>query len=557
VAGNTNTVSTSTDNIITLETVKPDVTINQAGGQSDPTNASPVLFTAVFDEPINDATFTDADVTIGGTATTGAVTVTEIAPNDDTTFSVSVVMTGDGTVTADIGADVAEDLAGNTNTVSTSTDNTVTYDGNKPNVTIDQAGAQADPTNASPVVFTAVFDEPINDATFTSVDVVVGGTATTGAITVTEIAPNDDTTFLVSIVVTADGTVTPTIAVGDVEDLVGNTNNASTSTDNTVTVDTVAATNPTLICTSHTAGVWSADNDFFCEGFETAYDALSGVAGFYVEWVIGAGTPMDGILLEVGVSAASIHGFLDGLWYFDCETVDEAGNWSTALRLGPYKIDTTGPVISGNPGDQAVMVDHGASSTAVTWVEPTAVDEGCGLATLVTTHSSGDSFRLGTTTVTYTATDLLGNVTTAMFDVVVVEDEPALVIEPAGESGTFLDRCLDLAEGEEPPMAGLCPLAAVYEIGDLVTGACSIMNPGGQPARGSYVHVFVYSVDIEVRPEGVILLDHWVVRYDRDAGGYAFSWDTTDIAPGYYDVYLSFADGSGHTCRIQITGPDE
>ncbi|MDY6950217.1 MAG: choice-of-anchor D domain-containing protein [Thermodesulfobacteriota bacterium] len=222
-----------------IDTDKPDVTINQAGGQADPTNGSPVLFSVVFDEPINDATFTNADVSVGGTATTGTVTVTEVAPNDDTTFEVSIVVTGDGTVQPSIPAGGVEDLAGNTNNASTSTDNSVTYDTTKPEVTINQAGGQADPTNASPVLFTVVFDEPINEATFTNADVSVGGTATTGTVTVTEVAPNDDTTFEVSIVVTADGTVQPTIPAGGVEDLVGNTNNASTSTDNSVTVETV------------------------------------------------------------------------------------------------------------------------------------------------------------------------------------------------------------------------------------------------------------------------------------------------------------------------------
>ena len=132
------------------DTTIPDVTINQAGGQADPTNGSPVTFGVVFSEPIDDGTFTDADVSVGGTATTGAVTVTELAPNDDTTFQVQIVMTGNGTVIPTIPAGGVEDLSGNTNNASTSTDNSVTYDGTKPNVTIDQASGQADPTKYSP-----------------------------------------------------------------------------------------------------------------------------------------------------------------------------------------------------------------------------------------------------------------------------------------------------------------------------------------------------------------------------------------------------------------------
>jgi hypothetical protein len=57
-------------------------------------------------------------------------------------------MTGTGTVVASIPAGRASDLAGNLNTASTSSDNSVTFDGAAPTVTINQAGGQADPTNA-------------------------------------------------------------------------------------------------------------------------------------------------------------------------------------------------------------------------------------------------------------------------------------------------------------------------------------------------------------------------------------------------------------------------
>ena len=136
----------------------------------------------------------------------------------------------DGTVTATIPAGGVEDPAGNTNTASTSTDNSITVDTQKPGVTINQASGQADPANTSPVTFTAVFDEPINTSTFVNTDISVGGTATTGTVTVTETAPNDDTTFSISVVVTDEGTIIPTIPAGGVEDPAGNTNTASTST---------------------------------------------------------------------------------------------------------------------------------------------------------------------------------------------------------------------------------------------------------------------------------------------------------------------------------------
>ena len=105
------------------------VTINQAVGQPDPTIASPIHFTAVFNEPIDLASFEGTDdVLLGGTAGATTAVVTQIAPNDGTTFEIAVSgMTAYGTVTASIPYSVVEDLDGHINAASTSTDNLVQY----------------------------------------------------------------------------------------------------------------------------------------------------------------------------------------------------------------------------------------------------------------------------------------------------------------------------------------------------------------------------------------------------------------------------------------------
>ena len=99
-----------------------------------------------------------------------------VVTGSGTTYNVAVSgMTGSGTVTATIAAGKAHDAAGNANSASTSTDNTVTYDVTPPSVTVNQAAAQADPTNASPINFTVVFSEPVTD--FAAGDVTLSGTA--------------------------------------------------------------------------------------------------------------------------------------------------------------------------------------------------------------------------------------------------------------------------------------------------------------------------------------------------------------------------------------------
>ena len=121
-ATNPNAASTSTDNTVTCDVTAPTVTINQAGGQADPTSASPINFTVVFSEAVTG--FATGDVTFTGARPErprGTVS------GSGTTYNVAVSgMTTSGTVIATIAAGVAPDAAGNANAASTFTDNSVT-----------------------------------------------------------------------------------------------------------------------------------------------------------------------------------------------------------------------------------------------------------------------------------------------------------------------------------------------------------------------------------------------------------------------------------------------
>jgi len=143
------------------DTTAPTVTVEQAASQADPTATSPIHFTATFSEAIDTGSFTGSDVTLGGTATgTLAATITQVAPNDGTTFDLAVSgMTASGTVIASIAADQLTDVALNGNAASTSTDNTVTYDIAGPAV----VATSLQPTYVAPgpSSFTVTFSEPV------------------------------------------------------------------------------------------------------------------------------------------------------------------------------------------------------------------------------------------------------------------------------------------------------------------------------------------------------------------------------------------------------------
>ncbi len=82
-------------------------------------------------------------------------------------------------------------------------------------------------------------------------------------------------------------------------------------------------------------------------------------------------------------------------------------------------LDNEAPTISGMPSNINANTDSGLATTAVSWTAPTASDNSGGAVTLTSTHNPGDTFSIGTTTVTYTATDPNGNEATASFTVTV------------------------------------------------------------------------------------------------------------------------------------------
>jgi CSLREA domain-containing protein len=112
-----------------MDTTAPTVTINQAAGQTDPvTNATEINFTVVFTEPVTGFDAADVDLSTSTAGGTLVATVTEIAPNDGTTYNVKVTgMNASGSVVATVNANAAKDAADNDSAASTSTDNSVTY----------------------------------------------------------------------------------------------------------------------------------------------------------------------------------------------------------------------------------------------------------------------------------------------------------------------------------------------------------------------------------------------------------------------------------------------
>ena len=238
-AGNGNFTTGETYSVIKTA---PIISSSVRAGAS-PTSAASVNFTVTFSANVSGVDTTDFSLT-----TTGGIvgaSVTGVAGGPQVCTVTVNTGTGDGTIRLDV-VDNDSIVDGASNPLggpgagngSFTSGEVYTIDKTPPTVTINQAAGQADPASTSPINFTVVFSEPV--AGFATGLVALGGTAGATTALVTETAPNDGTTYNVAVTgMGGNGTVIAGIAAGVCTDMAGNGNAASTSTDDTVTFDTV------------------------------------------------------------------------------------------------------------------------------------------------------------------------------------------------------------------------------------------------------------------------------------------------------------------------------
>lgn len=88
------------------------------------------------------------------------------------------------------------------------------------------------------------------------------------------------------------------------------------------------------------------------------------------------------------------------------------------------------PMFDGGPGSPLTAnTDAGKCDAVVSWMAPTATDNCDTDVSPVASANPGDTFPVGTTTVTYTATDSSGNTANLSFDIVVTDAEDPVFID--------------------------------------------------------------------------------------------------------------------------------
>jgi LPXTG-site transpeptidase (sortase) family protein len=228
-------------------------------------------------------------------------------------------------------------------------------------VTVDQAVAQADPTNSSPISFTVVFSETVSGFTGGDVDL---SSSTAGGTLIPSISGAGPTYTVDVTGMTTAGTVIASIPAGVVTDSVGNSNTASASTDNTVIYDgslpettidsTTPATSPT---TSTTKDITFSSNE---------------PATFQCKLDAGAYAPC--------TSPVNLTGLTAGLHTFYVYAVDSVGNADPTPATHVWTVDLGYPTVSGSSPTNNGTVTAGITQLTVTFSEDVKNDGSAGAA---------------------------------------------------------------------------------------------------------------------------------------------------------------------------------
>jgi hypothetical protein len=562
-AGNANTAGTFTDNTVTYDITPLTVTINQAASQLDPTNNPPINFTVVFNKAITD--FTTGDVTLGGTAlpTTAAVT------GSGTTYNVAVSgMATSGTVTATIAAGVAHDAAGNANTASTSTDNTVTFDSTALTVTINQAAAQVDPTKTLPINFTVVFSKVVTD--FATGDITLSGTAGATSATVT----GSGTTYNVAVsVVPMNGTVIASIAAGVAHDAASNANLASSSTDNTVSYDTIAPVFSAVTPASSTfissiTGTNSAVSYTLSETVASGSITMTRTSGtadsgsphtcMLKGTALNSGSHNNLNLSDITNACTTAQSLVSGAVYtFAFNATDAAGNPAVPITNTNITFDNTGPIFSAvSPATNAFIKSITGTTSAVGYT--LSKDLASGSITMTWTGGLGDpgsphvctlkgtallsgahtNLDLSNTTNSCTVAQSLvsGAIYTFAFNGI---DAASNVAPTVMSTNVTFDSTFPVISWIAPVSSGL-----TYYVGDQTIQLA--VNATDNVGVTQVVFSRWDPVNLVRIPIGTL------TSPTLPPSTYTFSFDTSTLLPKYNEIDVKVYDGTGNTTQDYI-----
>jgi len=203
------------------------------------------------------------------------------------------------------------------------------------------------------------------------------------------------------------------------------------------------------------------------------------------------------------------------------------------------------------PGDITVPAASGSTSTVVSWAEPsvTATCCGSGIGATSQTHSPGDTFPLGVTTVVYTWIDTDGDMRECSFNVDVVDGTPPVVrINSPVDGMDYEVGSLVLADWLATDDSGSMSVVATLPVGEPVdmspgrhTFTVTATDAAGNTATATAVYYVSYTMlpgfPLESAGGGGAEEEPSYIQYSAGGGG--------DVSVSPLSVAMQLLDGHG------------
>jgi uncharacterized repeat protein (TIGR01451 family) len=176
------------------------------------------------------------------------------------------------------------------------------------------------------------------------------------------------------------------------------------------------------------------------------------------------------------------------------------------------------------PADITVPADPGQPTAVVSY--NSSADDNCGVVTFASSHPSGTAFPIGTTTVTLTATDTTGNVTTKTFTVTVNDGQAPVITNASVDKPSIW-----------PPNHQMVDINVSYNVNDNsgnVVTALSVSS--NEPINGTG--------DGDTAPDWEVVNNHLVrVRAERKGNG----------TGRVYTITITATDATGNVTTQTVT----
>jgi hypothetical protein len=224
---------------------------------------------------------------------------------------------------------------------------------------------------------------------------------------------------------------------------------------------------------------------------------------------------------------------------------DSEGNVASETA---HVVDTTAPTVSVPSGATGSTTDP-SGTAAVTWPDPTANDLVDGSVAVNCNHTSGDSFPIGNTQVTCTATDSHNNTGSASFTVTVTyQDQTPPTIDPhdnitteatssSGAAVTFSVTAHD--ESGIPPTVACPSSGSTFPLGTTPV-TCTATDAGNNTATASFTVTVV-----DTTPPVLNLPANITVEADSSSGkAVSYSANATDAVSGTLSANCTPPSGS-------------